>query len=672
MTQLYSVPVAGGRVDMALAMPALDATLDSAGRRLIYHDVKGYEDSWRKHHTSAVTRDVWLYDFKAKTYAQLTEFAGEDRNPVFAANDKDFFYLSELDGTFNVYRAPVADPAKAVQLTKFSRNPVRFLTRAQDDLLCFGYDGEIYTLKPGGQPAKVAVHLAVDGRDTLMQVLPVREGLAEATLSPNGKEYAWVFRGEIFVSSLEAGTTKRVTNTPWQERSVNFSPDGRSLVYAAEKDNNWNVYRVSIVRKEEPYFYLSTVLQEEPVVATAAEEFQPAFSPDGKEVAYLEDRVALKVINLESKAIRLILPADKNYSYRDGDQYYQWSPDGKWFLVEFGYPERVQNSQVGLVSADGQGELHNLTLSGYGNGAPKWSLDGTMMIWGTTRHGARQQGGGSVSGDVYAMFFTKAAFDRFSHQGGVRPAQGAARRRPAEAAAKEKDAKKEAGGKDAAEKAPTKDLTFDWANLAGAEGPADGALVAGAGLAPVQGRREALLPDELREGERPGGPGTPAPTRPSCSRRSTRGYRHGAVGRRQVHLPPGRPQAHEGGRRERQGRAAQDGRRDDPGRRRGARAYIFDHAWRQLRDKFYDPGRHNVDWDYYHAQYKKFLPFINNNYDFAEMLSEMLGETNASHTGCGYRPQVTGGDETAELGLLVAFDGAGEGVKIAERGRRPP
>ncbi len=233
------------------------------------------------------------------------------------------------------------------------------------------------------------------------------------TLAPSGKEFAYVFRGEIFVSAVDGGATKRITNTPWQERSVRFSSDGRSLVYAAEVDNNWNVYRTSIVRKEEPLFYLSTVLKAEPVVATPAEEYQPAFSPDGKEVAYLENRVVLKVINLASKETRTILSADRNYSYSDGDQYYQWSPDGKWFLVQFGLPQRVFSPEVGLVSADGKGEIHNLTLSGYEDVTPKWALDGKMMIWGSSREGTRQQGGDVVSGDVYGMFFTRAAFDRF-------------------------------------------------------------------------------------------------------------------------------------------------------------------------------------------------------------------------------------------------------------------
>ena len=91
------------------------------------------------------------------------------------------------------------------------------------------------------------VRIAEDGRYVLEKVLPVNGGLTEMKLSPNGKEIAFVFRGEIFVTSVTGGITKRITNTPWQERSVSFSPDGRSLVYAAEKNSNWNIYKVSII-----------------------------------------------------------------------------------------------------------------------------------------------------------------------------------------------------------------------------------------------------------------------------------------------------------------------------------------------------------------------------------------------------------------------------------------
>ena len=60
-----------------------------------------------------------------------------------------------------------------------------------------------------------------------------------------------------------------------------------------------------------------------------------------------------------------------------------------------------------------RGEVHNLTLSGYSDFGPKWTMDGKMMIWGSDRLGARAQGGYSVDWDVYGMFFTQEAFDRF-------------------------------------------------------------------------------------------------------------------------------------------------------------------------------------------------------------------------------------------------------------------
>jgi len=410
--ELYRVPVAGGEASLVLTQPAVAATVDQAGTRIIYHDQKGYESEWRKHHTSAIARDIWVYDLKAKKNTQLTTFKGEDRNPVFDANGDDFYYLSEQSGSFNVYQSSLSKPAVSAAVTAFTKNPVRFLTRAKNGLLCFGFDGEVYTKAGSAAPKKVDIRIAEDGRQVTERTLPIGGGITEMRLSPNGKELAYVFRGEIFAGSVEGGLTKRVTNTPGQERSVSFSPDGRSVVYAAERDNNWNVYKTSIVRKEEPYFFASTVLKEEPVVATAAEEFQPEYSPDGKEVAYLENRVVLKVVNLASQETRLILPAEVNYSYSDGDQTYRWSPDGKWFLVQFAFV-RLFSPQIGLVSSDGKGKVVDLTKNGFGVFMPRWGMDGTMMTYANPREGAVNTDGSSREFDVSGMFFTRAAYDRF-------------------------------------------------------------------------------------------------------------------------------------------------------------------------------------------------------------------------------------------------------------------
>lgn len=666
MVQLYSVPVTGGRVSLVLPVPAVNATVNKTGDKLLYHDVKGYESDWRKHHVSAVTRDIWMYDLTAKKYTQLSQFAGEDRNPVFDANDNDFYYLSEQNGSFNVFRSSLSDPSHSSAVTHFTRNPVRFLSRANDNTLCFGYDGEIYVMPPGGEPHKVAVRIDVDGRTTLDKNIPVNEGFTEAVLSPNGKEFAYVFRGEIFVTSMEGGVTKRITNTPWQERSVSFSPDGRSLLYAAEEENNWNVYRTSIVRKEEPYFYASTVLKEEPVVNSAAEEYQPAFSPDGKEVAYLENRVTLKVINIETKGMRTILSADRNYSYADGDQYYKWSPDGKWFLVQFGYPERMFTSQVGLVSADGKGEVHDLTMSGYDNASPKWVLDGKMMIWGSNKLGTRQQGGDIVSRDVYGMFFTKAAFDRFNLSKEdfalVKEQEEKAKKDAEEKAKGEKKGKEgTAAGKDSTKK----DVVIDWPNLEERKArltpytsSANDWILSKDGeklfFLTVFDKGNDLWVTDLRAKE------TKLFAKLGADRAS---MELSTDGKFFFVLADGKPM-----------KIDVESGKADPVKAGGEmvlkqaneREYIFEHAWRQFKEKFYVADLHGVDWQYYHDTYKKFLPYVNNNYDFSEMLSEMLGEANASHTGCYYRGGRPGGDETAELGLEYDFAYAGVGVKIAE------
>jgi C-terminal processing protease CtpA/Prc len=97
------------------------------------------------------------------------------------------------------------------------------------------------------------------------------------------------------------------------------------------------------------------------------------------------------------------------------------------------------------------------------------------------------------------------------------------------------------------------------------------------------------------------------------------------------------------------------------------RNYMFEHAWRQFKKKFYLEDLHGVDWDFYKKEYAKFLPYINNSVDFADLLGEMLGEVNASHTGGRYRPQPTKfNDLTASLGIYIDNSYSGNGVKIAE------
>ncbi|HYO21249.1 MAG TPA: peptidase S41, partial [Flavisolibacter sp.] len=412
--KLYKVPVEGGRSVMFNSAGAEYARFNAKGDKLIFQDRKGYEDALRKHHTSSVTRDIWMYDVKKDEYIQVSAFEGEDREPVWGENDNTFYFLSEKEGgSQNIYKAVVGGSASVTQVSKMKNHPVRHLTRAGDGTLAFTYDGELYTMKEGSEPKKLTIVINTDTRGRDEKILPINTGVTQTALSPNGKEIAFVVRGEVFVTSVEGGLTKRITNTPQQERNVKFSPDGRTIYYSTERGNSWDIYKASIERKEEPYFYASTLVKEEPVIATEADEFQPELSPDGKEIAYLEERNVLKVYNLAGKKSRTIVPKGVNFSYADGDQNYNWSPDGKW--ISFNSAEgKWPSSEVALMKADGSGERMNLTRSGFSDGNPKWAFGGKALMWVTDRDGKKPlafQGAREV--DVYAMFFDQEAYDKF-------------------------------------------------------------------------------------------------------------------------------------------------------------------------------------------------------------------------------------------------------------------
>lgn len=657
LSELYAVPVDGGAFRQVLDVPAEEAKYDKAGKRLVYMDRKGYENFWRKHHRSSVTRDIWMYDVPAGTFQKITSFAGEDRDPVFTPDGRNIYYLSEQFGSFNVVRMDPEHPEQVTQISRFDKNPVRFLSIADNGLLCYGYNGEIYTQRQGQDPEKVKVTLQIDLSGREPEYLQLTSGASEMALSPNGKEIAVIVRGEVFVTAADYATTKRITNTPEQERSVSFSPDGRTLLYASERNNSWNIYTTTIVREDEHYFAQATLLKEKPVLVTGQETFQPAFSPDGKQIAYLENRTSLKVLDLKTGQTHTVLQGKYNYSYSDGDQWYRWSPDGKWFLVDFS-PNQLFSSDVGLVKADGTGEVRNLTLSGYNDAHPKWVMKGNAMIWFSDRNGLRSHGSWGAQNDVYAMFFNEKTWDRFrmtKEEYELWKEKEKKEKQKQQKKKKSKEKKKEQAKSVNIDLSKIQDrtsrLTINSSRLADAVLSPDGDVLYY--LTSFE-KGYDLWVHKIREKETKllvklhGGGGT---LHADSAFKNLYVFAGGKITK--ITLT---------GLKQKNVQYKAEMYLD----RAAERKYMFDHVWRQVLEKFYDPTLHGLDWDYYRQNYERFLPYINNNFDYAEMLSEMLGELNGSHTGSGYRYHDRKGDETARLGVFYDDSYRGPGLKIAE------
>ncbi len=659
--QVYEVSANGGRMKLFSDIPMEDICVGKDGA-MLYHDKKGYEDPFRKHHQSPICRDIWL--FKDGNYTKLTDFAGEDRTPVWGSDANTYYYLSEEDGTFNVYKRRIGETAKT-QLTHYKGNPVRFLTRATDGTLCYGYDGAIYTLKEGSQPVRLNLSMVADDGTDKLQRQVLRSGATEFTVSPSGKEIAFVVHGDVYVTSTEYSTTKRITDTPEQERNVKFSPDGRSLVYASERGGLWQIYQTSIVNKDEKQFTYATQLKEEQLVKSSLVDMQPAYSPDGKTVAFIEDRGTLKAVDVKTKAVRQLMDGKFQYSYSDGDLWFEWSPDSKWLLSNFIGNGGWNNRDIALVPADGSQKITNLTNSGYNDSNGRWVLGGKAMLFMSDRAGYRSHGSWGAEDDAYIMFFDLDAYERFRMGKEERALYDEAHKKEKADTTKKKKpliklskkSKKQADNK----KDEAKTLKFDLANCrdrvvrltVNSSHMADAILSPGGDTLYYQARFEGgydLWKHDLVENKteivmKSVGYGLEA----------DKGFKHLYVynnGIKQIDIA-------------KNSQKNIDFEANFNYRPYEERAYIFNHVWQQVKDKFYDANIHGVDWDGYKNTYAKFLPYINNNYDFRDMLSEMLGELNGSHTGARYYP-FGATLKTAALGLFFDNNHEGDGLKVEE------
>ena len=130
MTEVYSVPVTGGAPTQLFATPAREISWSPDGKSFLYQDVKGFENTWRKHHTSSVTRNIVRYTPATGKHTPVVTNPGEDLSPVDAG--EYIYFLSERapQKSLNVYRAPASNPADAKAITDFKKHPVRFLSRA--------------------------------------------------------------------------------------------------------------------------------------------------------------------------------------------------------------------------------------------------------------------------------------------------------------------------------------------------------------------------------------------------------------------------------------------------------------------------------------------------------------------------------------------------------------
>lgn len=678
LTESYQVSTSGGTPAMISTIPASELQFSGDGNTILYRDEKAYENQFRKHDVSAFARDIWMLDTRTGEHTQLTNFEGGDHNPVWA--DKDtFYYTSEEDsGAFNVWRMDL-DGDNKKQITNFEQHPVRSLSISDDDTLAFVHHGSIYVQK--GRSAKrlhIEVKTDVQENQTVPQSLSGK--ITEFAVSPDGKEVAFIARGEVFVASTKFKTTKRITNTPQQERGVSFHKDGKTLLYASERSGIWGLYEASILN-DEPYFFAATTIEEKVIHLTDSDSFQALYSPDGEKIAFLSGRDEIQVFNRESNAVNVALGKQHNYSYADGDITFAWAPDSHWMTADYATRGRLFITNVGVFPADGSQEPVDISQSGYYDGAPHFHKDGNAVLWASTRYGQRDHGSWGRESDVMAAFLTPESYDKFrlskeefalqkELDEKVKEEEGSEvddETAPEESAVEKSDLKKSAPEEE------FKALDVDWNDLEQrtvrltlhASDLSDFVLTSDTETLYYLARFEKgydLWQHKIRE--------------KSTKLAAKLNARSASLslsddGETLYVLADGK---------------LKSGAVGDKVKLKGIgvkaemllnvakeREFMFNHSWRVIKDKFYREDFHGIDWDAMGEAYREKLPSIGHNRDLANMFAEMTGELNASHIGSSYRPAKTAKDDsTGTPGLFFDLTDTSGGLKVDEVVKRGP
>lgn len=641
--QLYSVAATGGAVTLLMPTPALDVAVSPDGKTMVYDSCPVYENEWRKGAVSDGTRDLWLYDVATETHRQLTSNRGEDRDGCFAPDGTSVYYVSEQNGgSFNVYQVALTNGALSRPITHHQGRPVRFVSADRNGTLVYVYDGSIWRRDAGGSEARPL--------DIRIRQSPLVSGTfsanalrfaSEIVVRPGGSEVALVARGEIFVVSTANGQSRRITTTPAFEQHASFSPDGRSLLYCSERAGVSEIYEVSLPEGRTG-FASPGKLEEVKLIASEVDLLFPTCSPDGKRIAYLEDRNRIKVWDRERNTTVEPLPPGHLYSYLDGDHQFVWSPDGRFILTTVG--SIAGDMDIALCDATGNQAPVNLSRSGYGNMNPYFMPDGHAVLWTSDREGLRSSEGDGRQADLYIAHLTQESYAAFKQaRAGTAtametgPNEGATNLQPQTGSIRHRI---------------TRLTPYSLDNVVSIKAFPDGQAVlvlAVNGLGQLAGYRIGIIEPSF----------TQLFVKPltyvnvAMNDEGTALYGIGPGGLDTFTLADGRSSP-----------IPFSAQMDyDP---RGEMAWLFQHLWQMTKLKFYEPAMHGRDWDAIRDDYARYLPGLQTWEDFCDLMGEMAGELNASHMGCFWLHQPELADATAALGVYTDADHAGPGIKIKQ------
>lgn len=641
--QLYTITPQG---DLPQELPVVRGgflSFSPDDSKMAYNRVFREFRTWKRYR-GGMADDVWVFDFASKKIENITNHESQDIIPMWAGNK--IYFISDRDNRMNLYSYDLGSKQTAKH-TNFTDFDIKFPSLGPDAIV-FEQGGYIHRFDLATQQhSKVNIQIQEDQAGARGGLQELGKSVSNYEISPDGKRALFGARGEVLTVPAEHGPTRNLTGTSGvHERNSKWSPDGKWIAFISDKSGENEIYVVAQDGSSEPR-----------QVTKGADTYyyQPYWSPDSKKLLWSDKKQRLLYVDVSSGKITEVAKATA-WEIRS----YAWSPDSRW--VAYAFPEEEVMNRIYLYSLDSK-KSTPVTEGWYSSSSPAFSADGKYLLfissrdfnpiysWTEWNHAYQ---------DMNRVYMATLAADTPSP---FKPKSDEVTVAAEDSEKDKKSDKKKSDKKDDAKSKMTKiDLAGISDRIIGLPVSSSNYFnVAGTGDKVYYNRRGAsdsktllMMYDLEKQKETELG--------------NVNGYEISADGKKMlvsdgssyaiIDLPSGP--------------VKMDEKLDLSGMemsldRRAEWQQIFDETWRQMRDFFYAPNMHGVDWPAVRSKYAPLVKHVAHRNDLSYVIGEMIGELNVGHAyvGGGDRPDV----DRVQMGLLGAElqrDPASRAYRIAK------
>jgi len=610
--------------------------------------VKGHCRIEREAYKGPANKDIWIYDTKEDKYIQITDYEGNDFLPNWTDNN-DLYFISSRTGKYNIHKVGINNEGNAEgsieEITNYKDDGIRYFDISDDgSVLTFEKGIDIFVRKAEDDKAKkLAFNLTKDNRFVPVKHKTYSNQIKEYELSPSGKYTAFVVRGELFLinNKKKKSRTVRLTDHPFRDHDIDWVNDS-TIVFVSDRAGQKDIYLLKSTDKDENNLYESLRLTAKRITNTEQPEQSLNISPDGSKIAFVRDRGKLIVAEINTEKETL----ENEKTLLDGwatPRGIKWSPDSKW--LAYSLEDLYFNSEVYIHAADDSKKPVNVSMHPKSDHSPYWSPDGKKLGFISERN--------NNDSDLWFAWLKKEDWQKT--------------REDWEEMDEDEEENKENGDKKEDEvqevKIDLENIHERLAQVTALPGNESNILISEDGktfyFVAYRDSRQTYDAEEDLYSVRWDGK--------NMTRLTENNQKPYAL---DIDYKSGNIYMIKSG-----GALAKLNTKDPKLKPVSVKAemtinypeefeQIFEEGWSIIKERFYDPNHHGVDWKKLKKKYKDYAMKASTKHDFRDMFNLMLGQINASHMGLyGSDMAETEDEETGLLGLEVIPHKQGAEIK---------